>query len=398
MTRNHLLLAAAFAVATAAARAQSTVSGTVFDDRNGDGIQQSSEPGLRGVAVSNQDIVVVTDSLGHFALPRGPNHIIFVSTPDNYRAMGSFWKDVGDSVNTVAFALRASPAPKSFTFIDASDTHISPASVAQTQRFRAIVDSVKPDFVLIAGDLVKDALRVPEAEARGYYDLAAREFRLFKCPVWLVPGNHENFGIETALSHVDPANPLFGRAMYHHYFGPDYYSFNRGGVHFIGLNSVDINGTSYYGHVDSVQLAWLGRDLSQVPSEMPVVTFNHIPLLSAMNEFDGVDDGPPAPTLITVNGKTSFRHIVSNGQEVLAALRKNNRHVLAIGAHSHVGERVVLFNEGVRTVFAQSPAVVGPAGAGPFVFPSGIVKYSVRAGRIGEGEFIAVDAAKAGRK
>ncbi|HXD23758.1 MAG TPA: metallophosphoesterase, partial [Gemmatimonadaceae bacterium] len=392
MIRNHLVLAAAFAVATAAARAQSTVSGTVFNDRNGDGIQQGSEPGLRGVAVSNQDIVVVTDSLGHFALPRGPNHIIFVSTPDNYRAMGSFWKDVGDSVNTVAFALRASPAPKSFTFIDASDTHISPASVAQTQRFRAIVDSVKPDFVLIAGDLVKDALRVSEAEARGYYDLAAREFGLFKCPVWLVPGNHENFGIETALSHVDPANPLFGRAMYHHYFGPDYYSFNRGGVHFVGLNSVDISGTSYYGHVDSVQLAWLGRDLSQVPPEMPVVTFNHIPLLSAMNEFDGVDDGPPAPTLITVNGKTSFRHIVSNGQEVLAELRKHNTHVLAIGAHSHVGERVVLFNEGVRTVFAQSPAVVGPAGAGPFVFPSGIVKYRVNGGRIGEGEFVPVDA------
>ncbi len=94
--------------------------------------------------------------------------------------------------------------------------------------------------------------------------------------------------------------------MYHHYFGPDYYSFNRGGVHFIGLNSVDISGTSYYGHVDSVQLAWLARDLSHVSAETPVVTFEHIPLLSAMNEFDGYDDGPPAPTLITVNGKTSL--------------------------------------------------------------------------------------------
>jgi hypothetical protein len=396
MTINHLLLALSVALA-APAQGQSTVKGTVFVDRNNDGVQQSTEPGLAGVSVSNQDAVVVTDSLGHFELPRGPNHIIFVSTPDNFHAAGSFWHDVGDSVSTVAFAFRAAPAPKSLTFVDASDTHLSPASVAQTRRFRAIVDSIKPDFVLIAGDLVKDALRVSETEARGYYELAAGEFGLFKCPVWLVPGNHENFGIETALSHVDPANPLFGRAMYHHYFGPDYYSFNRGGVHFVGLNSVDISGTSYYGHVDSVQLAWLAHDLSHLPAGMPVVTFNHIPLLSAMNEFDGYDDGPPAPTLITVNGKTSFRHVVSNGQEVLALLRKHN-HVLAIGAHSHVGERVVLFNEGVRTAFAQSPAVVGPAGAGPFVFPSGIVKYSVSAGRIGEGEFIAVDAAKAGRK
>lgn len=393
---NHLLLAL-FVALSAPAQGQVTVRGTVFVDRNSDGVQQPTERGLAGVSVSNQDAVVVTDSLGHFELPSGPNHIIFVSAPDNYRSVGSFWRNVGDSVNNVAFAFRAAQAPKTFAFIDASDTHISPASVAQTRRFRAIVDSVKPDFVLIAGDLVKDALRVPEGEARGYYDLAAREFGMFKCPVWLVPGNHENFGIETALSHVDPANPLFGRAMYHHYFGPDYYSFNRGGVHFIGLNSVDISGTSYYGHVDSVQLAWLARDLSHVAPETPVVTFNHIPLLSAMNEFDGYDDGPPAPTLITVNGKTSFRHIVSNGQEVLAVLRAH-KHVLAIGAHSHVGEQIVLYNEGVRTRFEQSPAVVGPAGAKPFVFPSGIVKYRVSGGRIGQGEFIAVDAAKAGRK
>ena len=397
MNFKHLFLAGTLALGAEAAHAQGIVHGTVFVDRNGDGIQQPSEPGLRGVSVSNQDAVVTTDSLGHFDLPRGPNHIIFVSTPDNYRIAGSFWRDVGDSPGAIAFPLRPAPAPKTFTFIDASDTHISPASVGQTRRFRAIVDSLKPDFVLIAGDLVKDALRVPEAEARGYYDLAKAEFGEFKCPVWLVPGNHENFGIETALSHVDPANPLFGRAMYHHYFGPDYYSFNRGGVHFIGLNSVDISGTSYYGHVDSLQLAWLVHDLAHVSAETPVVTFNHIPLLSALNEFDGYDDGPPAPTLITVNGKTSFRHIVSNGGDVLAVLR-TRRHVLAIGAHIHVGEQITLFNEGVRTRFEQSPAVVGPAGAGPFVFPSGVVKYTVSGGSVGAGTFIEVDAAKAARK
>jgi hypothetical protein len=42
-----------------------------------------------------------------------------------------------------------------------------------------------------------------------------------------------------------------------------------------------------------------------VSAETPVVTFEHIPLLSAMKEFDGYDDGRPAPTLITVNDKTS---------------------------------------------------------------------------------------------
>jgi len=55
------------------------------------------------------------------------------------------------------------------------------------------------------------------------------------------------------------------------------------------------------------------------------VTFEHIPLLSAMNEVDGYDDGPRAPTLITVNGKTSFSHMVSNATDVLAVLRTRRR-------------------------------------------------------------------------
>ncbi len=373
--------------------AQSPIRGIVFFDRNGDGIRQPNEPGLPGVSVSNQDAVVVTDSAGAFTIGRRPSALVFVSEPDGYHAVNSFWRAVGDSVQSVAFAMKRSPAPATFTFVDASDTHMAPASLPQTRRFRAIVDSLHPDFVLVAGDLVRDALRVSETEARGYYDLAVHEFGAFTVPVWLAPGNHENFGIETQLSHVDPANPLFGRAMYHHYFGPDYYSFNRGGVHFIALNSVDISGPSYYGHVDSLQLAWLARDLSHVPVQTPVVTFNHIPLVSAFDALGGYTDGPPAPTLITVNGKTSLRHLVSNAAEVLAVLR-TRRHVLAIGAHIHAGERITFINDGLQTRFEQSPAIVGPSGIAPLTFPAGLVLYTVHDGNIDPGQFIPVTAAK----
>ena len=395
LLRTILLLGAAGASAQSQAHAQTrapaVVHGIVFVDRNANGIRDANEPPLRGVVVSNQDAVVVTDSTGSFDIPAGPNGIVFVSEPDGYRAAGSFWRAVGDSVRTIAFAMRPAPSPRTFSFVYASDTHIAPASLPQTRRFRAIVDSVRPDFVLVAGDLVKDALRVSESEARGYYELVAREFAAFAAPMHLVPGNHENFGIETALSHVDPANPLFGRAMYHHYFGPDYYSFTRGGVHFIGLNSVDISGTSYYGHVDSLQLAWLARDLAHVPADMPVVTFNHIPLVSAYTALEGITDAPPAPTLITVNGKTSFRHLVSNAHEVLAVLR-TRRHVLALGAHIHAGERITFMNDGIVTRFEQSPAVVGPTAQPPLSFPSGVIVYTVSSGRIDAGTFVPISA------
>ena len=377
------------------ALAQQSIRGNVFVDANADGIQQSAERGVAGVSISNQDEVAVTNADGTFRISAGPNKLIFISQPDGYRTAGSFWRAIDNTTRSVSFALRKTVVPKTFTFADASDTHIQQSSLPQARRFRAIADSLRPDFVIIAGDLVRDALRVPETEARGYYDLAAREFAAFKSPVWLAPGNHENFGIETALSHVDPANPLFGRAMYHHYFGPDYYSFTRGGVHFVALNSVDISGTSYYGHVDSLQLAWLERDLSHIPENMPVVTFNHIPLISSVDVFGGFSDGPPAPTLITVNGKTSFRHLVSNASEVLTVLRKR-RHVLAIGAHIHTGERISFINDGLRTRFEQSPAIVGPSGVPPFTFPSGFVLYTVRNGTIDAGRFVPVSVKKQG--
>ena len=51
--------------------------------------------------------------------------------------------------------------------------------------------------------------------------------------------------------------------------------------------------------------------------------------------------------------------MVSNAGDVLAVLR-THRHVLAIGAHGHVGEPVTRFNQGAQTSFEQRPAVVAP--------------------------------------
>jgi hypothetical protein len=365
----------------------SLVQGSAFVDQNRNGRRDPGERGLANVTISNQDAVVATDSAGAFRIASGPNGLVFVSVPDNYQIVGRFWRSVADGSARVDFALAPAPSSQEFTFVHASDTHIAPASLARTQRLRTMVDSMRPAFALIAGDLVRDALRVGQAEARSYYDLFMRELGQFSTPAWTVPGNHENFGIEQNLSHVEASNPLFGRKMYHHYLGPDYYSFTYGGVHFVGLNTVDIEGPSYYGHVDSLQLAWLTRDLARIPANMPVVTFDHIPLVSAMEPLGGYTDAPPAPTLITVRGKTVFRHVVSNAAEVLAVLRARP-HVLALGAHIHAGEKIAFEINGVKTRFEQSPAVIGPSQHGPLTFPSGFTVYTVRNGVIDAGRFV----------
>jgi hypothetical protein len=372
----------------ASLRAQAPpVQGSVFLDQNRNARRDPGEPGLPNVTVSNQDAVVATDSAGRFQIPRGPNDIVFVSVPNDHQVLGRFWRNVSTASSPVEFALAPAPPPAEFTFAHASDTHIAPASVGRTQLLRTVVDSLRPAFVLIAGDLVRDALRVGEAEARSYYDLFIKEVGEFATSSWTVPGNHEIFGVEQHLSRVEASHPLFGRKMYHHYLGPDYYSFTHGGVHFVGLNTVDVEGPSYYGHVDSLQLAWLARDLARIPPTMPVVTFDHIPMVSAMEPLGGYTDEPPAPTLITVKGETVFRHVVSNVAEVLAVLRARP-HVLALGAHVHAGEKIALEVGGVKTRFEQSPAVIGPSRRGALTFPAGFTLYTVRNGVIDAGRFV----------
>ena len=384
-----LLLASTLGVE---AERHADVTGVVFDDLNRNGMQDAGERGIAGVGVSNQDTVVTTDATGAFRLANPGTGVVFVSTPNRYRAVGPWWRRA-DAAQSLAFALTRDQSGAELTFIHASDTHISNASLARTQRLRALVDSIRPGLLLITGDLIRDALRVPEAEAVGYYELFVRERNAFRTPVFTVPGNHEVFGIERDTSRVSVTHPLYGRAMYRHYLGPDYYSFTRGGVHFVGLNTVDIDDQRYYGHVDSVQLAWLERDLALVPPTMPVVTFDHIPFFTTFESLNGYVERPPAPTLITVNGKTVFRHSVSNAGDVLAVLRKR-RHVLALGGHMHGTERIEYEMTGGKTRFNQVSAVVANARGAGLESISGVTLYRVRNGEIDAGRFIPLEGAR----
>ena len=363
------------------------LTGTVFLDRNANGLREAGEPGLARVPVSDQQDVVLTDAAGKFELPRRGDGLVFVSVPDGFRTTGTFWRRVADGALT--FALTPSRKRRDFAFIHASDTHLDSLSLARTQYLVRLVDSLHPDFLLITGDLIRDALRVPEAVATARYELFLKETARLSRPLWTVPGNHEIFGIEREQSGVSSTHPLYGRAMYRHYLGPDYYSFNYGGVHFIGLNSVDYDDQWYYGHVDQTQRSWLEQDLSLVPPMMPVVTFNHIPFFSAAEIIHGFRDDPPAPTLITVAGTTVFRHAVSNAGEVLALLR-GRPYSLALGGHMHLRETLEYELAGSPTRFEQAAAVVGPSDGAGLGFRSGVTLYQVRNGVIGKGSFIPI--------
>lgn len=364
------------------------VSGTVFADLNSNGRRDPGEAGLSRVAVSNQVEVVATDSAGVFTLAGAGSGIIFVSVPDGFRAVNRFWQRADSA--PLNFALAQSTRAEETVFIHASDVHIQKSSLPRMDRLRAIIDSVRPAFVVVTGDLTRDALRVGEVEARGYFELYRQESGRISVPVWNVPGNHENFGIERHLSLVAKTHPLYGRGMYRHYLGPDYYSFTAGGVHFVGLNSIDYEDLWYYGHVDSTQLRWLQRDLARVPRNVPIVTFNHIPFAAGAPAIAGYDD-TPGMTVLRVGGKEQLRHVVSNLDEVLKVL-EDRPFPLALGGHFHERERVEFGLQGRPPIrFEQAAAVVGPGGLPWLPMASGVTVYRIRGGKISEGTFVRLD-------
>jgi hypothetical protein len=370
-----LLLAGALAI----------TSGNVFLDRNGNGRRDPGEPGVADVVVSNQVQAVRTDRAGRFQLEEREGFgLVFVSVPDGYRSAGPFWKRAEEPLD---FPLAESGTARDFVFIHASDPHLDSASLPRMKLLQTLVDSIRPDFVIITGDLIRDALRVPDSVATGRYELYRREQSRITRPVWTAPGNHEIFGIERDKSGVRADHPLYARGMYRHYLGPDYYSFNYGGIHFVALNSEDHDDQSYYGHVDSIQVEWLKRDLAFVSAATPVVTFNHIPFFTAAEMINGYDEESVAPTVISVNGRKSFRHTVSNAGELLAILRAH-RYPLALGGHVHIRESLVYELGGQPTRFEQAAAVVGPSDGANLHFSSGITVYRVTAGQISAGEFI----------
>src|SRR5437763_225626 len=346
---------AALALAQPAGGQAALIRGVVFEDANRNGVRDAAERGVSGVAVSNQRDVVVTDSAGRFAISPGLTGVLFVATPDGYGSTGAFWRAIGPTSGAADFGLVRESQPRTYTFVHASDPHLAPASLDRFRHFRAMTDSLAPAFILMGGDLVRDAMSQNEAAARAYFDLYAAESKAFRMPVWNVPGNHDHFGIIGSRSHVDPRHPLYNRGMYRQYFGPDYYSFTYGGVHFIGLNSVSADDSAYYGDVDSVQLAWLKRDVAHVPATTPIVTFNHIPFVSGWGTLLGFSDDALVSDVAIVNGKKRYRHTVNNVQDVIEAMR-GHRYVLALGSHMHAPERLEFLSDSMRVRFAVSAA------------------------------------------
>jgi len=362
--------------------ALTVVSGVVFDDANANGRRDPGEGGLPDVVVSDGVEVTATGPDGAYRLAASGRNV-FVVVPGDRRATDGWHRRTAPAVD---FALAPSPSPAVWRFAHLSDTHLDAGNVDRMRRALALARSRGADFAIVTGDLNRDALRVDEATARSRLERYASEAAGSPLPVRSAPGNHDIFGIERHLSLVPPTNPFYGKTLYEEILGPRYYSFDRGRVHFVVLDTQGIDDLWYYGLLEEDELAWLRKDLARVRPGATVVTAGHVPLRTGRFTNEFVPDGPER-TLLTVRGETFYRHVVRNAA-ALAQILKPYRWTLALQGHTHTGERLRLFDGG-ETRFHTAPAVDHPPGEAT---PSGFFVYTVRGDEIDDGELLWLDA------
>jgi 3',5'-cyclic-AMP phosphodiesterase len=183
-------------------------------------------------------------------------------------------------------------------FVQISDSHIGfdkPANTDVTATLRAAVAKIKaapqpPSFVLHTGDLTH--LSKP-AE----FDTLQQILGELSLPVFYVPGEHDVLE-DDGRSYLQ----RFGKGTE----GAGWYSFDKAGVHFIGLVNVVNLKAGGLGTLGDEQLEWLEQDVKRLKSSTPIVVFAHIPLWSVYPEWGwGTDDSARALSYLKRFGSVS---------------------------------------------------------------------------------------------
>jgi hypothetical protein len=126
-----------------------------------------------------------------------------------------------------------------------------------------------PVYGIVCGDIIAEIQNdsLTFADVKKMFDDTGIPFRY-------VAGNHD--------MDVTGRSNENSKKSFEKVFGPAYYSFNIGKVHYIVLDDVFFTGKgySYIGYLDEKQFRWLEKDLSKVPHGATVVVSLHIPTWS----------------------------------------------------------------------------------------------------------------------
>jgi 3',5'-cyclic-AMP phosphodiesterase len=184
--------------------------------------------------------------------------------------------------------LNASVSKGELSFVQISDSHMGFNKAANPDvvgTLKAAVDkinglSIPPEFMLHTGDI--SHLSKPEE-----FDTVDQILKGAKPKdIFYVPGEHDVLN-DDGMQFLE----RYGKGSK----GAGWYSFEKKGVHFIGLVNVMNLKSGGLGTLGHDQLEWLEDDVKHLKPSTPLVVFAHIPLWSVYPEWGwGTEDSAQA--------------------------------------------------------------------------------------------------------
>lgn len=258
-----VILAAAAVVLAVVFHTGGPYTGTVTE-------AESGAP-VAGVSVSDGRHVVKTDETGAFTLKGWrKTRFITVTVPAGYTTE-TYYIRTDKSVASYDFTLEpaAVPAGAAHSFLQISDTEIGEGGTgAWLEQVKAIADAQNPAFLIHTGDICYEA-----GLKRHIEDMNTETMGL---PVYYIIGNH------------DYVDGKYGEELFESLYGPTWYSFEVGNVHYIVTPfGPGADKASDYNKND--RWRWLKNDLENTDPNMKVIMFNHTqsPSENYILEFDG---------------------------------------------------------------------------------------------------------------
>jgi Calcineurin-like phosphoesterase len=185
-------------------------------------------------------------------------------------------------------------AANGFTFLQISDSHIGFKQPANPHALETLEEAIakigalpqKPAFMIHTGDITH--LSKPEQ-----FDDADQVIRKAKLDTFYVPGEHDIIDEGLGKAYLERYGTRTGAK------GTGWYSFDQGGVHFVGLVNVAHLKAGGMGALGAEQLAWLADDLKGKSTSTPIVLFAHIPFWTVAVEWGwGTEDSVAALDLL----------------------------------------------------------------------------------------------------
>jgi 3',5'-cyclic AMP phosphodiesterase CpdA len=174
------------------------------------------------------------------------------------------------------------------SFVQISDSHMGfnkPANPDVAATLKAAVDKINalptaPEFMLHTGD-------ISHLSKPGEFDNVEQILKDAKPKdVFYVPGEHDV---------LDDNGAQFRERFAKGSQGAGWYSFDKRGVHFVGLVNVMDLKAGGMGNLGKEQLEWFEKDVKHLSKSTPIVVFAHIPLWSVYPEWGwGTQDSAEA--------------------------------------------------------------------------------------------------------